>query len=65
MLPDIGLRGAQVALKYLGLDPGPIDGFTGRRTRGAISDFQKKQGLPVTGILDEDTENKLHEEAFK
>lgn len=65
MLPDIGLRGGQVALTYLGFDPGPIDGFTGRRTRGAISDFQKKHGLPVTGILDEDSENKLHEDAFK
>ena len=64
MIPDIGLRAAQVALGYLDFDPGPIDGFTGRRTRGALSDFQQARGLAVTGILNDETEEKLITEAF-
>ena len=64
MLPDIGLRRAQVALFYLGFEPGAIDGLRGRRTRGAIGDFQAKKKLPVTGELDERTGNLLEEAAF-
>jgi hypothetical protein len=63
-LPDIRLRAAQVALTYLDIDPGPVDGLRGRRTRGAISDFQAANGLMETGELDEDTELKLVEQAL-
>jgi hypothetical protein len=63
-LPDIRLRAAQVGLTYLDMDPGPIDGLRGRRTRGAISGFQEANGLMETGELDEDTEAKLFETAF-
>jgi hypothetical protein len=65
MLPDLGLRRAQVALHYLGFDPGVIDGLRGRRTRGAITDFQLQKGLPVTGELDEETEAALLGAAFE
>lgn len=64
MLPDIGLRTVQVALTYLGLDPGPIDGLRGRRTHGALFDFQEQQGLPATGELDEETYERLLAAAF-
>lgn len=64
MLPDIGLRSAQVALTYLGLDPGPIDGLRGRKTRGALVDFQEREGLPPTGELDEPTNELLMAVAF-
>ncbi len=64
MIPDLGLRAAQVALTYLGFDPGPVDGLPGRRTAGAIGDFQASQDLTVTGILDEDTDAKLAARAF-
>lgn len=64
MLPDIGLRRVQVALTYLGYKPGPIDGFRGRMTRGAVGDFQAREGLPVTGELDDRTEDKLFAKAF-
>lgn len=64
MFPDIALRAAQVALTYLGIEPGSIDGLMGRRTRGALSDFQKAHGLVVNGILDEETGETLHKEAF-
>ncbi|MHB8770674.1 MAG: N-acetylmuramidase domain-containing protein [Syntrophales bacterium] len=59
LLPDLALRTAQVALLYLGIDPGPIDGFRGRRTRSALIQFQQRGGLPATGELDRDTESSL------
>jgi len=64
MLPDLALRTAQTALLYLGLDPGPIDGVRGRRTRSALIQFQQRTGLPETGELDHDTEGKLLAQAF-
>jgi hypothetical protein len=64
ILPDLALRTAQAALLYLGLDPGPIDGLRGRRTRSALMQFQERSGLPETGELDHGTESKLLAEAF-
>ncbi|MEJ8574160.1 N-acetylmuramidase domain-containing protein [Microbaculum marinum] len=64
ILPDIGLRRAQVALKYLGFNPGAIDGLRGRMTRGAMADFQAKKELAPTGELDEETETILLKNAF-
>jgi hypothetical protein len=64
MLPDLGLRCAQVALTYLGYNPGLIDGLRGRLTRGALVEFQIKHELPPTGELDEETEANLMSEAF-
>jgi hypothetical protein len=64
-LPDLRLRTAQVALLYLGFDPGKVDGLRGRRTSTAIFQFQEKSKLPQTGQLEPVTEDKLLEEAFK
>jgi len=64
ILPDLALRTAQAALLYLGIDPGPIDGFRGRRTRSALMRFQAQCGLPETGELDRDSESKLLTQAF-
>jgi hypothetical protein len=64
ILPDLTLRTAQAALLYLGIDPGPIDGFRGRRTRSALMQFQEQSGLVETGELDRDTESQLLAEAF-
>ncbi len=63
-LPDLELRAAQLALTYLGIDPGPIDGLRGRRTRSALIQFQEQHGLSVTGELDDATEAALLAEAF-
>lgn len=63
-LPDLDLRTAQAALVYLGIDPGPIDGLRGNRTRSALIQFQERSGLPETGELDYDTESTLLAEAF-
>ena len=64
LLPDLSLRKAQAALSYLSFDPGPIDGLRGRNTRSAISLFQETKELPVTGELDDVTEQILFESAF-
>jgi peptidoglycan hydrolase-like protein with peptidoglycan-binding domain len=53
-------RAAQEALKTQGFDPGPIDGRMGPRTRAAINDYQTKNNLPVTGMLDDATMAKLN-----
>jgi len=53
-------RAAQEALKTQGFDPGPIDGRMGPRTRAAINDYQTKNNLPMTGMLDEATMAKLN-----
>jgi peptidoglycan hydrolase-like protein with peptidoglycan-binding domain len=52
-------KNVQQALRDKGHDPGPIDGIMGPRTRGALQDFQKAQGLPVSGRLDDQTIAKL------
>jgi peptidoglycan hydrolase-like protein with peptidoglycan-binding domain len=53
------IMAAQQALKDKGQDPGMIDGKMGRRTRAALADYQKAEGLKATGRLDDDTRAKL------
>ena len=50
---------AQQALKDKGHDPGTIDGQMGPRTRAALADYQKAEGLKETGRLDDETRTKL------
>lgn len=50
---------AQQALKDKGHDPGTIDGRMGPRTRAAVADYQKAEGLKQTGRLDDETRTKL------
>ncbi len=49
----------QQALKDKGHDPGTIDGKMGPRTRAAVADYQKAEGLKQTGRLDDETRAKL------
>lgn len=44
---------AQVTLKGLGYNPGPLDGRAGKQTFDSITRFQRDNQLPVTGQLDE------------
>ncbi len=44
-------RGIQCALCQLGIDPGPIDGIPGTKTRLGVMLFQREQGLDVDGIV--------------
>ena len=62
--PDLRMRAAQAALLYIGLNPGPVDGLPGRRTRAAIKEFQVSQQRPRTGDLDPTTEALLIDAAF-
>lgn len=50
--PDLELRAAQLYLRFAGLDPGPVDGVMGDRTRKALIAFQTQQGLDATGAVD-------------
>ena len=55
LLPDPMFEAVQRALDERGYDPGEVDGLTGRRTRGAIREFQRSVGLPDTGQVDDAT----------
>jgi len=49
----------QRSLREKGFNPGPEDGIVGPRTRAALMDYQKKQGLPPSGRMDDDTKSRL------
>jgi peptidoglycan hydrolase-like protein with peptidoglycan-binding domain len=57
------VRMAQKQLKEAGFNPGPIDGQIGRQTSQAIREYQKDNGLPQTGQLDEPTKDLLMAES--
>lgn len=52
---DPVIEAVQRKLAGKGFDPGPIDGATGWRTRGALRKFQRSSGLPDTGRIDDAT----------
>lgn len=52
-LPDLTIRTAQVYLTYLGFNPGGIDGLPGKFTFSALNNFQTKNGLPVSNVINE------------
>jgi ankyrin repeat protein len=49
----------QKKLQELGYDPGPTDGVWGKKTTSALKSFQRDNGLPETGKLDERTRAEL------
>ncbi len=53
------VKKAQLALVEKGYDPGPVDGFWGPQTKNGVMEFQKKEGLPVSGRLDDATKKRL------
>lgn len=53
------VKAAQEALREHGQDPGPIDGIMGPRTKAALKEFQRSEGLQETGRLDSETMTKL------
>lgn len=55
------IRNIQGILNQNGYDAGPADGLMGSRTRQAIVDFQKANGLLPTGEVDRALVNKLLE----
>jgi hypothetical protein len=51
-LPDLNLRAAQLYLTFAGLNPGPVDGLMGSKTKTALQTYQQQRGLPQTGMAD-------------
>jgi hypothetical protein len=60
--PNDNLTGVQARLRNLGHSPGAVDGEFGPRTKRAIEDFQRDEGLEITGQLDDDTRSRLAEQ---
>ena len=56
-LPSLEVRAIQLRLTYEGLDPGPVDGRSGARTRAAAARFRALHGLAggeaIDGTLDD------------
>lgn len=52
---DQAVRAAQQALAAMRIDPGPIDGVMGPKTRDAIRAFQNQRRLAPSGELDANT----------
>lgn len=57
------IRDVQMLLGELGYEPGPIDGFMGRRTGGAIQAYQEDKGLKETGAFSEELRDRLFRDA--
>lgn len=49
------VQAVQQSLKFLGFDPGPIDGIFGPRTRDAVMSFQQASGIAVDGVVGRQT----------
>jgi peptidoglycan hydrolase-like protein with peptidoglycan-binding domain len=58
---DHGVRveALQIALRENGYDPGMIDGKFGGRTESAVKSWQTENGLPATGVVDQDMRVRL------
>lgn len=56
-------RSIQLALKGVGIDPGPIDGAYGRKTIAALRAYQASQHLDVSGVADKPTLTRLFPDA--
>jgi peptidoglycan hydrolase-like protein with peptidoglycan-binding domain len=49
------VRQVQQALQKKGVDPGPVDGVLGPRTKGAVRNFQDRYGMKASGEIDNQT----------
>lgn len=54
-------KGVQARLNNLGFFCGTVDGIIGPKTKAALSGFQSKNGLTVSGAADSDTQAKLRQ----
>jgi hypothetical protein len=50
------IQKAQQELKKKGINPGPVDGIIGPKTKSALRRYQAENGLPITGELDAETQ---------
>lgn len=61
VIADPSNKDIQAALKNAGFYTGSIDGKIGPKTRDAIMEFQKKNGLKVDGVVGRNTWEVLNE----
>ena len=59
------VRKLQLLLTALGYDPGGADGIPGKRTEGAVREFQREYGLEADGIAGKATEAALRKAVFE
>ncbi|HXH14284.1 MAG TPA: peptidoglycan-binding domain-containing protein [Alphaproteobacteria bacterium] len=59
LLTEGEIQVAEQNLAELGFDPGLVDGIFTAQTEAAVRAFQERRGLPVTGILDSTTQQRL------
>jgi|SRR5579862_5976866 len=45
LIADLDVRATQLYLRYLGFDPGAVDGVAGQRTVSALLEFYRRQGF--------------------
>jgi hypothetical protein len=50
---------AEGHLRDFGYDPGPVDGRFTAETQTAVRAYQRRYGLPVSGLLDQETRLEL------
>jgi|SRR5208283_293595 len=61
LAPISDVSGLKARLANLGIYKGPIDGNLDDATTRAITAFQKKKGLPATGVADDATKAQLQQ----
>ncbi len=54
-VPGVTGTDVQRALARAGLDPGPIDGRVGKKTKMAIREFQRRHNLKADGVVGDKT----------
>ncbi len=55
----------QTRLRWLGFDPGLLDGVSGRLTAAAVKQYQASKGQPQTGTLTQGLLTELRQESLK
>jgi peptidoglycan hydrolase-like protein with peptidoglycan-binding domain len=59
LISEEEIKRAQEALKTKGYDPGAVSGRLHAKTQEALREFQRKNNLTPTGVLDKQTADKL------
>ena len=59
------VKNVQLILDGLGFSPGRTDGYFSEQTKKAVESFQRQNGLPVTGEVDQATAAKLEEKVIQ
>jgi peptidoglycan hydrolase-like protein with peptidoglycan-binding domain len=59
LLSKDNVKLVQERLKAEGVYAGPLDGELNEQTKAALRQYQEKQGIPVSGAVDEETVKQL------